>query len=225
MYQLLMAVIVIATLAGLSLLGINYMTPSSFLRVKDAEIIQAEHVRASLAIQAYRNANGVLPDETSWQEQIAPWLDRPLVELPAGVSWIYIRYGQEFGLCARDAETLSNSNGVSVITCGSLPSRLQPSPLVVMGTPDQVALASGDPVAGGIMVDIRSWQVTLENTYATPIEVLDVRLENGTNFRIEQTDCVGTLATGESCTIDLVFFADGNGTYPENVIVIIADPA
>jgi hypothetical protein len=224
MYQLLMAVIVIATLAAVSLLGINYMTPSSFLRVKDAEIIQAEHLRASLAIQAYRNANGVLPDETSWQEQIEPWLDRPLVELPAGVTWLYIRYGMEFGLCARQSGDALPSNGVSVISCDQLPSRLQPSPLVVLGTPEGTSLAPSDPVAEGITVDIRSWRIEIGNMQTVSIEVLDVRLENGTNFRIDQTDCVGVIAPEGTCTIDLVFFASGNGSYPETVLVIIADP-
>ncbi|MCE6959709.1 DUF1573 domain-containing protein [Cereibacter sphaeroides] len=221
MFQLVMSVLLIATFVAIGAIGFNVVQTRPVTRLEMQERISMEHLRLSLAIEAYRTATGSLPAEDAWLSDVRPWMEDDRLE--DANRWIYLRLGEEFALCQSGEPDPDTS--VAVLSCDAVPNRFFNGGLDVVGVSAAEDVAPGQAFeVGQPAVDLSSSTTTLRNRGDEAIRILDVRLAEGTNFRITDTDCTGVLAPGQSCSIEIVFFADRNGHYADTVQVF-AKPA
>lgn len=221
MYQLIMTVILIATFAAVTVMGINTMQPSAMIRITDVEVVISEHLRFSLAIQAYRRANGELPASDGWIGSINPYLNADPRVMPEGISLAYIRMGDEFMLCARGANAWS-SDGLKEVSCMETPDRWKKVPDMLVATPDRTYLAPGELPLGGLFVEVSPYRVLLRNEGSASVNITAASFDQGTRFRIESTDCIGALAPAATCSVDYVFASDPSGA-GEDTMTIFSD--
>lgn len=218
MYQLIMTVILIATFAAITVMGVNTMRPTAMTRITDAEKIVSEQLRLSLAIQTYRRAHDDLPASAGWIEAIDPYLNAEPRSMPEGISWSYIRIGEEFSLCARGTNAWS-SDGLKSIACAALPERFQKMPQVLVATPGRTYLAPGELPAGGLSVTLAPYRITLRNDGASSVTISAASMSAGTAYKIEGTNCIGALAPGASCSVDYVFTSGSSGPVEDTMTI------
>lgn len=220
MYQLIMTVILIATFAAVTVMGVNTMKPSAMTRITDAEVVVSEHLRLSLALQAYKRANGDLPETSGWIEAIDPYLNAEPRAMPEAVTWAYLRLGDEFSLCARGANAWS-SDALKTVSCFALPDRWKQMPDVLIATPGRTYLP-GELPTDGLSVEAMPYRIQLRNSGTSSVTIGEISLDVGTSFRIEGSNCPGPLAAGATCVIEYVVVS-GPGGAGADTLTVFAD--
>ena len=216
-----MSVIVIATFASLLQAGSSYINNDKYREVRQAQSISAEHLRLSLAIQAFRVANDALPLETNWKQSIEPILTFPFAVMPERLTWIYVQSSGQFGLCARyPGASLSEKLALEKIACSALPSELDAPLLTMILAEEPVPTGNSIGEEEGVMVDLSTQRFTFRNDTDEAITVTDVVMKIGTNARVNETSCIRVINANETCTVEITHSSDRNGTTSDTILFV-----
>ena len=221
MSNLLITVIVIATFAILLGAGVNYIDRDGMADAASARTLQADYSRLTGAITSYQTTEGHLPPTAGWQTAIEPYATASVHRGPLRARWVYVAREDGYGLCL-DHTTIGprGQNLLAPLACAALPEIIAGG--LVLARPAQTRLFDETPRAPGVMADLVQRDFALVNISNQPLKISKMVFTPTTAFRLEtsRNTCLGaTLASDDTCTFRVIFAADANGRFSDDLLI------
>ena len=219
MSNLLITVIVIATFAILLGAGVNYIDRAGMADAASARTLQADYSRLTTAIISYQTAHGRLPPTIGWQTAIEPYAGASVQRGRLRARWVYVARENGYGLCL-DHTTIGprGRHLLAPLACAALPEVIAGG--LVLARPAQTRLFDETARAPGVMADLVQRDFALVNIANQSLRITKMAFAPTTAFRLEtgRNTCLGaTLASDDTCTFSVIFAADANGRFSDDL--------